>query len=111
MCFEHSFILYSLPPFTATLSQASLLPSQLASNYSRSLGDSSGTGLPTRVNSYSPSERCPLSTDQPPSFSKEVQKLLTKGAIVEVEPHPDQFISRLFLVTKKDAPSGELETT
>jgi len=32
----------------------------------------------------------------------EVQKLLTKGAIVRVQPCPGQFLSRLFLVRKKD---------
>ena len=36
------------------------------------------------------------------AVEEEVQKLLTKGAIVKVEPCPGQFLSRLFLVKKKD---------
>ena len=36
------------------------------------------------------------------AVEEEVQKLLEKGAILKVEPCPGQFISRLFLVTKKD---------
>ena len=34
------------------------------------------------------------------AVEEEVQKLLTKGAIVKVEPCPGQFLSRLFLVKK-----------
>ena len=43
---------------------------------------------------------CPLINYQ--HQEEEVQKLLAKHAIVMVEPCPLQFLSRLFLVTKKD---------
>lgn len=33
---------------------------------------------------------------------EEVNKMLGKGAILEVEPWKDQFLSRLFLVPKRD---------
>lgn len=46
---------------------------------------------------------CPLVDHQHwGAVEEEVQKLLVKGAIQKVEPCPGQFISRLFLVTKKD---------
>jgi len=98
--FKHCFILYSLPPFAATLGQTSLLPSQLARNYDQSLG-ASGYQLELTASPHQRGAPSPLISYHHSAVEEEVQKLLTKGAIVEVE-RPGQFISRLFLVTKKD---------
>ena len=101
---KHCFILYSWPSVTAHGSQAALLLAQLESYHIRPMGATSGPGLLTGVEStrYQRVAPSPLCSQHQPAVEEEVQKLLTKGAIRKVKPCPGQFVSRLFLMAKKD---------
>ena len=61
-----------------------------------------GYSLELTSTPYQRGAPCPLSSQHQPAVEEEVQKLLTKGAIRKVEPCPGQFVSRLFLIAKKD---------
>ena len=61
-----------------------------------------GYSLELTCTPYQRGAPCPLSNQHQPAVEEEVQKLLTKGAIKKVEPCPGQFVSRLFLIAKKD---------
>ena len=89
---EHRLILYSLPPVTTPGSQTPLLLSQLVQ----------GCLLELTSTPFQRGVPCPLINQHQPAVEEEVQKLLAKGTIRKVEPCPGQFISRLFLIAKKD---------